>query len=99
MKTFALRIAIVLALAGLPATGAAQGYPPYLLFQPNPAGGTGNYLAPGAAPTANGPFLHWDLREMPGAQVPWTASGALARPRTSRRSSARSPAHGPRGRT
>jgi hypothetical protein len=72
MKTFAQRIAIVLAFAVLPATGEAQGYPPYLLFQPNPAGGTGNYLAPGAAPTANPPFLHWDLREMPGGQVPWS---------------------------
>lgn len=68
-----------LALAALAAALLAGPASAYRIFQPNPAGQTNpattDFIIT-SPPTVLGPFVHWDLREFPNAQVPWTYATA-----------------------
>lgn len=59
---------------GVLSVGLAGNAPGYQIFKPNPVGQgvpPSDYLI-NARPTASPPFVHWDLREMPGCAIPWS---------------------------
>lgn len=73
LKLATLAAAIALALFG------ARHATAYQIFTPNPAGTGANYTR-NSPPTAQPPFLHWDLRQFANCSIPWSVTFRTALP-------------------